>query len=145
MTKFSKISFSFFFFTACCCAATAPTKISTGSTARQENPEFKISTIFGNWSRNPQSCKHPELSFTADSLKIQIDADGDPIRFSYTPVSYTLSDKAITAQLGKQHPYGHTKSKESISFDFIDHNSIKIETTKFEPIKFIRCKKGMTK
>jgi hypothetical protein len=145
MTKITRLCVTFILFAAIFCAAKSPTNTSAVSPQKQDSSQFDTATLFGSWSRDPHSCKRPELSFAENRLTIQIDADGEPIKFTYTPISYAHSDKTIIAQLGKQHPYGHTKSKENISFEIIDQNSIKIEATKFEPIKFIRCKKGMKK
>jgi hypothetical protein len=141
ITKLTRISIYLILFVANCCDAKAPTVIPLGNAQKQDDSQLDAATLFGNWSRDPHSCNRPELSFAANRLTIQIDADGEPIKFTYTPISYARSDKTITTQLGKQHPYGHTKSKENISFKIINQNSIKIETTKFEPIKFIRCKR----
>jgi hypothetical protein len=143
MTQITKLCVIFIIFAANFCAAKSPTNTSSGSPQKQDSSQLDAATLFGNWSRDPHSCKRPELSFAANRLTIQIDGDGEPIKFTYTPISYARSDGIITAQLGKQHPYGHTKSKENISFEIINQNSIRIETTKFEPIKFTRCKKGM--
>jgi hypothetical protein len=145
MTKITGLCVTFILFAATFCAAKAPTNTSPGSTQKQDSSQSDTATLFGNWSRDPHSCKRPELSFAANRLTIQIDADGEPIKFTYTPISYSRSDKTITARLGKQHPYGHTQSKDSISFEIIDQDSLKIESTKFEPIKFTRCQKGMKK
>jgi hypothetical protein len=145
ITELTRISVFLILFVANCCDAKAPTSTPLGSTQKQDSSQLDTATLFGNWSRDPHSCKRPELSFAANRLTIQIDADGEPIKFTYTPISYSRSDKTITARLGKQHPYGHTQSKDSISFEIIDQDSLKIESTKFEPIKFTRCQKGMKK
>lgn len=123
-----------------CSAKNAPHEPTASATINQSIAATEI--LFGNWSRSTATCKRPELTFSKNSMTIRIDADGEPIQFTYNPVNYEHLGQTITAKLGKQHPYGHTRSKEAISFNIANNNSISIETTKFEPIKFIRCKKG---
>lgn len=101
--------------------------------------------IIGKWARNDSECVRPELVFNSTTARIQIDADGAPIAFDYSKVSYKENDHEVVVELFKNHPYGKTASKTSLNFELNKDGTISMLRAKNRKDSFVRCDKTKAK